>query len=163
VAGGNALEVGCGRGVGIDIILDTFGAGTVDGVDLDPDMVTRARARHRFRGDRVRLWVGDVEHIEAADATYDAVFDFAIIHHVPAWRNALHEVARVLKPGGRFYAEEVLARFINHPVWRALLEHPKQDRFDRRGFEDGLTAAGLKVVGSNELLGQFAWFVAEKR
>jgi hypothetical protein len=74
----------------------------------------------------------------------------------------LHEVARVLKPGGRFYAEEVLARFINHPVWRALLKHPTQDRFDRQGFEEGLTAAGLKVSGANELLGQFAWFVAEK-
>ena len=41
------------------------------------------------------------------------MFDFGIIHHVPQWRRALAEVARVLKPGGRFYAEEVLrgARF----------------------------------------------------
>ena len=100
VAGGKALEVGCGRGVGVEIILDLFGAGSVDAFDLDPDMVARARARHAAKGSQVRLWVGDADQIQAEDATYDAVFDFAIIHHVPAWRTALREIARVLKPGG---------------------------------------------------------------
>jgi ubiquinone/menaquinone biosynthesis C-methylase UbiE len=162
VAGGRALEVGCGRGVGVEIILDLFGAGSVDAFDLDPDMVARARARHATRGSRVRFWVGDAEQIRADDATYDAVFDFAIIHHVPAWRNAVREVARVLKPGGRFYAEEVLARFIHKPLWATVLDHPIEDRFDRRGFDDALGAAGLNVLGSNELFGSFAWFVAVK-
>ncbi len=162
LAGGKALEVGCGRGVGVEVILDLFGAGSVDAFDLDPDMVALARARHAARGSRVRLWVGDAERIQAEDATYDAVFDFAIIHHVPAWRNALREVARVLKPGGRFYAEEVLAPFIHHPVWRRVLDHPMEDRFDRRGFEGGLAEAGLEVLGSNQVLKSFAWFVAVK-
>jgi ubiquinone/menaquinone biosynthesis C-methylase UbiE len=134
----------------------------VDAFDLDPDMVARARARHAARGSRVRLWVGDAEKIQADEATYDAVFDFGIIHHVPAWRNALREVARVLKPGGRFYAEEVLAHFIHHPVWRRVLDHTMEDRFDRRGFEVELAEAGLKVLGSNQLLGSFASFVADK-
>ena len=119
VAGGKVLEIGCGRGVGVEIILDLFGARVVDAFDLDPDMVALARARHAAEGDRVRLWVGDAEKIQAGDSSYDAVFDFGIIHHVPAWRNAVREVARVLKPGGRFYAEEVLAPFIHHPLWRA--------------------------------------------
>ena len=39
--------------------------------------------------------------IEAAAATYDAVVDFGIIHHIPHWRAALAEIFRVLKPGGR--------------------------------------------------------------
>jgi ubiquinone/menaquinone biosynthesis C-methylase UbiE len=162
VAGGRALEVGCGRGVGVEIILGRFGAGTVDAFDLDPDMVAQARARHARRGDRVHFWVGDAERIQSDDATYDAVFDFGIIHHVPAWRNAVREVARVLKPGGRFYAEEVLARFIHHPIWRTVLDHPMEDRFDRAAFADALRAAGLEVLGSSELLGSFAWFVAIK-
>jgi ubiquinone/menaquinone biosynthesis C-methylase UbiE len=162
MAGGRALEIGCGRGVGVEILLDVFGAGSVDAFDLDPDMVARARARHAKRGGQVRFWVGDAERIQADDGTYDAVFDFAIIHHVPAWRNALREVARVLKPGGRFYAEEVLGRFIHLPVWRTVLDHPMEDRFDRRAFDDALAAEGLRVLGSNELFGSFAWFVAEK-
>jgi ubiquinone/menaquinone biosynthesis C-methylase UbiE len=159
---GRALEIGCGRGVGAGLILDRFGAECVDAFDLDPDMVALARERLACRGDRVRLWVGDAERIEADSDTYDAVFDFGIVHHIPRWRDALGEVARVLKPGGRFYAEEVLARFILHPLWRRILEHPLHDRFDRLGFAEGLRSAGLEVVDSSEMLGWFAWYVADK-
>ena len=127
--GGHALEVGCGRGVGAKLVLDMFGADRVDGFDLDPHMVGLANRRLRPHGDRVRLWVGDVTRLPKADATYDAVFDFGIIHHVPNWRDALKEVYRVLKPGGRFYAEEVLVDYIMNPFWRILLDHPMEDRF----------------------------------
>ena len=100
--GGLALEVGCGRGVGTQIILDRFKAERVHAFDLDPDMVDLARRRLRKHGDAVRLWAGTVTQIDAPDDTYDAVFDFGIIHHVPDWRSALTEIHRVLKPGGRF-------------------------------------------------------------
>jgi ubiquinone/menaquinone biosynthesis C-methylase UbiE len=106
---GHALEIGCGRGVGTELILDLLGANAVDAFDLDPSMVMLARERLRPRGKRVRLWVGDASTIAAPDACYDAVFDFGIIHHVPDWRRAPAEVRRVLGPHGRFYAEEVLA------------------------------------------------------
>lgn len=158
--GARALEVGCGRGVGTELVLDVFGAARVDAFDLDPDMVRRAAERLRHRP--AKISVGDVEHIDAPDGAYDAVFDFGIIHHVPRWRDALREIHRVLRPGGRFYAEEVLARFILHPVWIRLLDHPLEDRFDRDGFARGLADAGFDVVASNELFGQFAWFVADK-
>ncbi|HBY59102.1 MAG TPA: SAM-dependent methyltransferase, partial [Solibacterales bacterium] len=59
VRGGKALEVGCGRGVGTELILDLFEAGTVEAFDLDPRMVALARRRLAARGHRVRLWVGD--------------------------------------------------------------------------------------------------------
>jgi len=158
--GGAALEVGCGRGVGAEIILDLFGATTVDGFDLDPRMVGRARRRLRSREPRVRLWVGDVTAIAAPDSAYDAVFDFGIIHHVPDWRCALAEIRRVLKPGGRFYAEEMLRRFVNHPVARSLLEHPQADRFDSGSFLEGLRAAGLTPLASQQLGSAAAWFVS---
>lgn len=162
VPGARVLEVGCGRGVGTGLILDLFQAEHVDAIDLDPAMVALARKRLAPRGARVRLWTGDAARIEAPDGAYDAVFDFGIIHHVPAWRDAVCEVHRVLRPGGRFYAEEVLARFIGHPVWRRVLEHPQHDRFDHDTFRAALDAQGFRVVVSRELFGQFAWFVADK-
>lgn len=160
--GGAALELGCGPGVGAQVILDRFGADTVDGFDLDPRMVERARRRLAGRAPRARFWVGDATRIPVRDAAYDAVFDFAIIHHVPDWRRSLSEVGRVLRPGGRFYAEEALGRFIRHPVTRRLMDHPLHDRFDRDAFCAALRAAGLVPEDSNELLGSFAWFVAGK-
>ena len=96
------LEIGCGRGVGAEVIFDVFGAAAVDAFDLDPRMVERAQRRLSSRGPRVRLWVGDAAAIAAPEAVYDAVFDFGIIHHVPDWRAVLAEVYRVLRPGACF-------------------------------------------------------------
>jgi ubiquinone/menaquinone biosynthesis C-methylase UbiE len=160
--GGRALEVGCGRGVGVALILDLFGAGEVDAFDLDPRMVERARARLQRRGEKIHLWVGDATAITAPDAHYDAVFDFGIVHHVPDWRAALKEIRRVLRPGGRLYAEEVFERFLADPLWRRLLEHPQEDRFDAARFERGLEEAGLRVVATRTLWDRFGWFVADR-
>jgi ubiquinone/menaquinone biosynthesis C-methylase UbiE len=163
MSGGRALEIGCGRGVGSELILRLFGADSVDAFDLDPRMVAKARSRLSAYGTRARVWVGDATAISAPDATYDAVFDFGIIHHVPAWRRALAEVDRVLKPAGRFYAEEVLKRFIVHPMTRHVLEHPQSDRFDAAGFGAELEACGLDLIATEELWGSFAWFTVRKR
>ena len=160
--GGRALEVGCGRGVGTELILELFGADEVDAFDLDPRMVERAKKRLSKYGPRASVRVGDASAIDAPDAAYDAVFDFGIIHHVSDWRGALAEVHRVLKPGGRFYGEEVLRRFILHPVTRRLLEHPLEDRFDAAEFAGALRAAGLEPLAVEELWGQMAWFTASK-
>lgn len=160
--GGRALEIGCGRGVGIELILGVFGADSVDAFDLDPRMAARARERLSRYGSRVHLWVGDAGALSVADASYDAVFDFGIIHHVPEWRRVLSEVHRVLKPGGRFYAEEVLRRFIVHPVTRRLLAHPQTDRFDAGEFRRALEASRLDPVAEEQMWGAFAWFTATK-
>lgn len=160
--GGHALEVGCGRGVGTRLILDVFGAETVDAFDLDPRMVARARTRLSAYGPRTRLWVGDVTAISAPDASYDAVFDFGILHHVPDWQRGLAEIHRVLRPGGRLYAEEVIERFIVHPITRRILDHPLRDRFDAQRFRGALGRAGFEPLSSQTLWGSFAWFTARK-
>ena len=116
VEGGRALEVGCGGGLGVEIILDRFGAAEVIAFDLDPKMLDRARRRLASRpSGQVRLAVGDVTAIGAEDAAFDAVFDFGAIHLVPDWETALSEVRRVLKPGGRFFFELVTSRLLRLP------------------------------------------------
>jgi ubiquinone/menaquinone biosynthesis C-methylase UbiE len=143
------LEVGCGRGVGTEIIFERFGAAHVTAFDLDPDMVLRARRRlARFRPERLRLFVGDVTAIDAADATFDAVFDFGIIHHVPAWQAAIREVRRVLRPGGRFFFEEVTARALRRRAYRTFLDHPRENRFSGGQLVAELERQGI-VVGRN--------------
>ncbi len=160
VRGGSALEVGCGRGVGIEVIFDRFGADRVDGFDLDPRMVERARRRLAGRAGIIRVWVGDATAIAAPAASYDAVFDFGVIHHVPRWRKALAEISRVLKPRGRLYAEEVLEPLIRRS--RHLLRHPQQNRFGAAEFGAALVEVGLRPLSSREVGNVFAWFVARK-
>src|SRR5436190_22055032 len=84
VEGGRVLEVGCGRGVGVQIILQRFGAASVEAIDLDPKMVECARRRlAAYDPTRVRLSVGHLTCVQAGDATFDAVFDFGAMHLEP--------------------------------------------------------------------------------
>jgi len=156
------LEIGCGRGVGTKLILDLFGADTVDAFDLDPRMVALARRRLNSCGPRVRLWVGDAATIAAPAETYDAVFDYGIIHHVPNWRAVLSEVFRVLKPAGVLYAEEPLGSFLNHPLMHRLFAHPVENRFEIDDFRDALRVAGLIPFREEQLWHALFWFVARK-
>ena len=164
IPGGQALEVGCGRGYGTRLILDQFGAATVDAIDLDPTAVAAARRRLDRYGDRVRLATGSATDLKAAvqaeDASYDAVFDFAVLHHVEDWRTAIGEVARVLRPGGRFYFDEVTATALGRPSYRRLFDHPREDRFIAGDFLAALDRHGLSVgerwrtrIGGDYLLG----------
>jgi ubiquinone/menaquinone biosynthesis C-methylase UbiE len=160
--GGRALEIGCGRGAGTEMILNVLGADSVDAFDLDPRMVALAQKRLARYGSRVRVWVGDATAISTGDSAYEAVVDFGIIHHVPDWRRVLREVHRVLRPGGTFYAEEVLRYWLVHPLVRRLFEHPQDDRFDAVDFEREMKASGLEPIGRREVFRAFAWFAAVK-
>ena len=134
----------------------------VDGFDLDPRMVSLAKHRLSKCAKPGRLWVGNATPISAANEHYDAVFDFGALHHVPRWRGALTEVSRVLKPGGRFFGEEVLAPFFLNPIVRAFFRHPPEDRFDGETLKEPLVGAGLDVRKWICRWNCMAWFVAAK-
>jgi ubiquinone/menaquinone biosynthesis C-methylase UbiE len=107
LAGCRVLELGCGRGVGTELLLDVMEAAEVHAVDLDPVMVDKAR--HRV-GQRATVELADMTALAVPDAHYDAVVDFGAVHLVPEWRKAVQEVARVLRPRGRYYFEEIVGR-----------------------------------------------------
>lgn len=142
------LEVGCGRGVGVEILLRRLGARHVTGIDLDPKMVALARQRLPAYGpDRITLRVASATAIPAPDAAFDAVFDFGIIHHVPDWRAAVREIRRVLKPGGRFFFEEVTSHALGRWSYRTFLDHPRNDRFSGVEFVAEIERHGIVVGG----------------
>jgi ubiquinone/menaquinone biosynthesis C-methylase UbiE len=144
--GQRVLEIGCGRGVGTEIIFERFGAGSVEAFDLDPDMVAQARVRLAgYPPQRLQLEVGDATAIAAPDAAFDAVFDFGIVHHIPNWRDAIAEVRRVVRPGGRFFFEEVTRHALERWGYRTLLQHPRLDRFSGTEFVAELERRGLAV------------------
>jgi ubiquinone/menaquinone biosynthesis C-methylase UbiE len=138
------LEVGCGRGVGVEILLGR-GAASVAGFDLDPTMVALAQKRLTKYGGGGPVFVGDAARIAASDASFDVVVDYGVIHHIPNWPQALREIARVLKPGGTFYFEDLFRGLISAWPARVLFDHPQATQFTGQEFHDGLEAAGLHV------------------
>ena len=136
------LEVGCGQGVGIELILTEFGDAEVVGIDVDPKMVQRAK-RRLAAGGRAVVQLGDVCALPFEDGSFDVVVDFAAIHHVPDWKAALNEVSRLLRPGGQFLFED--HDVTKHSLFaRTFFAHP-EERFTAAEFVQALAIVGIDV------------------
>ena len=146
LTGARVLEVGCGRGVGVEILLDQLGADTVVAVDIDPAMIERARRRLAPRpSSQVTTTVGDAVDLPVADGSVDAIVDFGAIHHVPAWRDALADARRTLRPGGLLLFEEIPRHTLDTWIMRTVTDHPREDRFEPEEFTEELRHLGFDV------------------
>ncbi|MCF6743666.1 class I SAM-dependent methyltransferase [Blastococcus sp. KM273128] len=154
VRGGTVLELGTGRrGTGLRLALDVFGADRAEGVERFPASVAACRAAVADLGDRVEVREGDVTALAAEDGSYDAVFAYHVLHHAEAWRDVVGEAARVLRPGGRFYACEMTARFVDSRPLRAVAFHPADgDRPTPTALATACRDAGLDVVAQETRL-----------
>jgi len=98
-SGARVLDVGCGTGRLARWIVERVGPdGSVVGLDPLEERITIARSH----GSAVRFEVGQAEDLRAfADASFDAVVMSSVFHWVSGKAEALREVRRVLKPGGK--------------------------------------------------------------
>lgn len=94
-----ALEIGYGAGA-LQIVMAPS-VGELHGVDLDADPAAVERLLER-RGLSARLVRGSVYELPYENATFDLVFCFSVFEHLHEYAKGLHEVARVLAPGGLF-------------------------------------------------------------
>ena len=158
--GRRVLDAGCGSGYSTELLWERFRPSRLVGFDLMPEQIERARAR----GVRAaELRVGDVTRIEEGDGSFDAVFVFGILHHVPEWRIALVEIARVLSPRGVLLVQEIHRRGVDFEDRFLGTEHPQGARFDWPTFRAGLRHAGFEVFDERRLALDFARsFLARK-
>jgi SAM-dependent methyltransferase len=101
------LDLGSGAGFDCFLIGPKVGpAGRAIGVDMTPEMLAKARgnlAAYRARTglDNVEFRLGEIEHLPVPDASVDVVISNCVLNLSPDKQQVWHEVARVLKPGGR--------------------------------------------------------------
>lgn len=104
---GPVLDVGAGTGLS-GLRLMSLSVGPVDGVDISPEMLTRAEEKRVYR----RLFQGDVTgRLDVADATYSGIISsgtFTLGHVGP---EALDELLRVAAPGALFVLSVNAAHF----------------------------------------------------
>lgn len=109
VTDGLALDLGTGPGY-LTVELARCRPGLrVVGLDLAAHMVEKARRYAAWTQlDGRALWPqGDGHRLPFADGTFDLVFSSFALHHWDDPLRILDEIARVLKPGGRYYIADL--------------------------------------------------------
>jgi SAM-dependent methyltransferase len=98
-AGQRVLEIGVGLGADHQRFAEA--GADLYGIDLTERAIEHTSHRMAEFGLSSELRVGDAEHLTFPDAFFDRVYSWGVLHHTPATPQALAEVWRVLKPGGR--------------------------------------------------------------
>ena len=160
LTGARILEVGCGNGFGLSLLHRRFSPSRLVGIDLMPEQLAFAR---ELAPASAELVLGDVTALDHADASFDAVFTFGILHHVPGWRDGLREIARVLAPRGVLLIEEIEGLGVDLEDRWLGTSHPREARFDWPSFRGGLHDAGLRILDERTLVPRFVHsFLARK-
>jgi arsenite methyltransferase len=106
------LDAGCGRGLALIACAKKLTTGHAVGIDLwavkdqsnnNPE-ATLNNAAVEGVADRVEVKTGDITKLPFFDASFDAVISMIVLHNIPSQQardEALRELVRVLKPGGR--------------------------------------------------------------
>ena len=103
-AGESILDLGSGPGfLACELAQEVGATGRIVAVDISSDMNSIASKRIAAAGfgDRVDIFEGDATALVFADATFDAAVSMQVIEYLAEPDAALHQLVRVLRPGGR--------------------------------------------------------------
>ncbi len=154
IAGRDVLEIGCGTGKNTAWLAEH--AACVTGLDLSPEMLSKAR--NRVPSPNVTFIEHDIQHAwPVGDESVNAVVGNLVLEHVSNVQIVFHEAERVLRPNGTLFICEL------HPFRQRLggqaqfTDEKSGDRLmveayahDVSEYMNGGIEAGLKLVRVGE-------------
>jgi ubiquinone/menaquinone biosynthesis C-methylase UbiE len=153
--GETVLDLGSGAGADVLISASRVGAsGKAIGLDMTDEMLELARANAAEAGvENVEFVKGYIEEMPLPDASVDVVISNCVINLSADKPKVIREVARVLRPGGRFAVSDVIAAPDMDAATRASMAEWTgcvAGALTRAEFESALEAAGLEEIEIRE-------------
>lgn len=104
------LDLGSGAGMDCFIAAKEVGdKGLIIGVDMTPEMVTKARSTAKDKGvPNVSFRLGEIEHLPVGDKLVNCVISNCVINLSPDKAQVYREMNRVLVPSGRVSISDVM-------------------------------------------------------
>ena len=118
-----ALDLGCGTGEMMRLILQQNKDKSLYGIDLSEIMFEVAKEK---LGNHVNLILSDSEQLPFSDRFIDVVYCNDSFHHYPAPDKVLSEVYRVLKPNGIFVMCDCWQPTIGRAIMNFYMQHSKE-------------------------------------
>jgi ubiquinone/menaquinone biosynthesis C-methylase UbiE len=111
--GMKVLEVGCGSGAFTTFVARAVGKeGEVFALDIQREMLKQLEKKLSKKKNQdimnIQLIEGDAHNLPFDDDSFDLVYTVTVLQEIPDKNKALHEIKRVLKPGGILAVTELL-------------------------------------------------------
>lgn len=143
--GRSVLEIGCG--VGMDSHRMARHGLDVTGVDLTEIAVQTAHRRFEAEGIEGSFLSADALRLPFADASFDYVYSFGVLHHAQDTAGTIRELHRLLKPGGEARIMLYHRRSLNELVHR-LLRVPFEEKHELCPVVRRFTKAEVRAMFS---------------
>lgn len=158
--GKTILEIGCSNGQGASLINKYFSPKEIVATDLDERLLNLAK--RNIKEASIKFEIADATKLRFQNNTFDAVFDFGVIHHITDWENCLKELHRVLKPKGLVFIYDVSIESF-YSLWGCIIKkltlHPYESMYKRKEFTNYLNKLGFKILTHNLYKTSLRYFV----
>lgn len=140
--GEKVLDVGCGTGaISFLAKLAVGETGEVEGIDIAPKMITKAKEKARKADLKIRFNISSIDDLPYPDECFDVAISSMMFHHLPVdvKMAGLKEVYRALKKEGRFFLSDFcVPHYLTIPAMYLMFIWMSSTRYQLFGKLPGL-------------------------